>query len=125
MRLLKALGSNRSDASQSQMEEPRPIGTAKARTQAKKLTIAIVGAAISCLQAILFTLGAVRVLAQNLPPPEDTRHSMLREAMLGLLTDAQASIPETALRQRTSGKWHCYPIGPVTPRFVRAPQWMS
>src|SRR5438874_13260355 len=37
-------------------------------------------------QALLIALGPVHVVAQNLPAPEDTRQSMLREAMLGLLT---------------------------------------
>jgi hypothetical protein len=62
-----------------------------------------VGVAVASLLTILFALGPVCVLAQNLPPPEDTRHSMLRDAMLGLLT-AQASIPEIAVRQ------HCLPL---------------
>jgi hypothetical protein len=67
--------------------------------RAKKLTISAVGAAaVMGLQAILFGLDSARVLAQNLPAPEDTHHSMLREAMLGVLT-GQASIPETAARQ--------------------------
>ena len=67
--------------------------------RAKKLTIPAVGAAaVMGLQAILFGLDTARVLAQNLPAPEDTRHSMLREAMLGLLT-GQPSIPEIEARQ--------------------------
>ena len=67
--------------------------------RAKKLTIPAVGAvAVMGLQAILFGLDSARVLAQNLPTPEDTRHSMLREAMLGLLT-GQPSIPEIEARQ--------------------------
>ena len=67
--------------------------------RAKKLTISAVGAAaVMGLQAILFGLDSARVLAQNLPPSEDTRHSMLREAMLGLLTE-QHSIPEIEARQ--------------------------
>ena len=66
---------------------------------AKKLTIPAVGAAaVMGLQAILFGVDSARVLAQNLPAPEDTRHSMLREAMLGLLT-GQPSIPEIEARQ--------------------------
>ena len=76
---------------------------------AKKLTIATVGAvAVAALQVLLLALGPVRVLAQNLPAPEDTRHSMLREAMLGLLT-AQNSIPEIAVRQQ------CLPLPVDTP----------
>ena len=67
-------------------------------TRAKKLTIATVLAAVAGLQAILFALGPVRVVAQNLPPSEDTRHGMLREAMLGLLI-GQPSIPEIEARQ--------------------------
>jgi hypothetical protein len=63
-----------------------------------KLTLANVRAAVTGLQALLIALGPVSVVAQNLPAPEDTRHSMLREAMLGLLT-AQASIPENEVRE--------------------------
>jgi hypothetical protein len=63
-----------------------------------KLTLANVRAAVTGLQALLIALGPVSVVAQNLPAPEDMRHSMLREAMLGLLT-AQASIPEKEMRQ--------------------------
>jgi hypothetical protein len=67
--------------------------------RAKKLTVITVGAtAVMGLQAILFALGPVSVVAQNLPPPEDTRHSMLREAMLGLLI-GQPTISEIAVRQ--------------------------
>ena len=41
--------------------------------RAKKLTISAVGAAaVMGLQAILFGLDSARVLAQNLPAPEDT-----------------------------------------------------
>jgi hypothetical protein len=66
---------------------------------AKKLTIPTVCAvAVMGLQVILFGADSERVLAQNLPAPEDTRHSMLREAMLGLLT-GQPSITENAVRQ--------------------------
>jgi hypothetical protein len=61
-------------------------------------TIAIVGAAVVGLEALFFALGPKYVLAQNLPPPEDTRHSMLREAMLGLLT-GRPSITEIEARQ--------------------------
>jgi hypothetical protein len=39
------------------------------------------------------------LLAQNLPPESDTRHGMLREAMLGLLS-TQHTIPDTAARHR-------------------------
>ena len=67
--------------------------------RAKKLTIPAVGAAaVMGLQAILFGLDSARVLAQNLPAPEDTHHSMLREAMLGLLT-GQPTISEIVVRQ--------------------------
>jgi hypothetical protein len=71
-----------------------------------KLTLATVCAAVVGLQALLIALGPVSVVAQNLPAPQDTRHSMLREAILGLLT-AQASIPENEIRQ------HCLalPVG--------------
>lgn len=46
------------------------------------------------LLAVLLAVLAARVDAQALPPPDDTRQSMLREAMLGLLP-AQAGVPET------------------------------
>jgi len=46
------------------------------------------------LLAVLLAAPALRVDAQALPPPEDTRQSMLRQAMLGLLP-AQAAVPET------------------------------
>jgi hypothetical protein len=39
------------------------------------------------------------LLAQNLPPESDTRHGMLREAMLGLLS-TQETIADTAARHR-------------------------
>jgi hypothetical protein len=51
--------------------------------------------------------GAVCVLAQELPPPDDSRHSMLREAMRGLLS-AQAGVPATWAVQ------HCLKL-PVDP----------
>jgi hypothetical protein len=85
------------------MEQPRPIRIAKAVSRAKKLTFAKTDAAAVGLQALLIALGPVSVVGQNLPAPEDRRHSMLREAMLGILTD-QASIPEIAIRQ------HCLPL---------------
>jgi hypothetical protein len=68
--------------------------------RAKKLTIRTAcAAAVMGLQAILFGVDLARVLAQNLPPSEDTRHSMLREAMLGILT-GQPSTSEIEARQR-------------------------
>jgi hypothetical protein len=85
------------------MEEPRPVRIAKAVSRAKKLTFAKADAAAVGLQALLIALGPVSVVAQNLPAPEDTQHSMLRAAMLGILTD-QASIPEIAVRR------HCLPL---------------
>ena len=60
--------------------------------------VATVRTAVAGLQALLIALGPVHVFAQNSPAPEDTRHNMLREAMLEILTD-QASIPEIAVRQ--------------------------
>src|SRR5262249_15161453 len=51
--------------------------------------------------------GAVPVLAQQLPAPDDSRHSMLREAMLGLLP-ATSAVPETRAKQ------HCLDL-PVDP----------
>ena len=67
--------------------------------RAKKLTISAVGAAAMMgLQAILLGAYSERVLAQNLTARDDTRHSMLREAMLGLLI-GQPSIPEIEARQ--------------------------
>jgi hypothetical protein len=80
------------------MEEPRPIRIDKAVSRAKKVTLATVRAAVAGLQALLIALGPVHIFAQNLPAPEDTRHSILREAMLGLLT-AQASVPDNQLQQ--------------------------
>ena len=50
------------------------------------------------LLAILVALAPFGVLAQDLPRPEHTRQSMLREAMLGLLT-GQLKIPENAVKQ--------------------------
>jgi hypothetical protein len=44
--------------------------------------------------AWLLATPAARAGGQAVPPPEDTRQSMLREAMLGLLP-AQAAVPET------------------------------
>jgi hypothetical protein len=64
----------------------------------RKLTLATVRAGVAGLQALLIALGPMTVVAQNSPATEDTRHSMLREAMLGLLTE-QASIPEIEVRQ--------------------------
>jgi hypothetical protein len=65
----------------------------------RKLTVPTVGAAaVMGLQAILFGADSERVLAQNLTAPDDTRHSMLREAMLGLLT-GQPTISEIVVRQ--------------------------
>jgi hypothetical protein len=65
----------------------------------RKLTVPTVGAAaVIGLQAILLGAYSERVLAQNLTARDDTRHSMLREAMLGLLI-GQPSIPEIEARQ--------------------------
>lgn len=52
----------------------------------------------SVLLALLLTALAACVNVQDLPAPEDTRQSMLREAMLGLLA-AKDSIPETTVRR--------------------------
>lgn len=59
----------------------------------------MVVASQTVLLAVLLATLAARVDAQDLPAPEDTRHSMLREAMLGLLP-AQDSVPETHARHR-------------------------
>ena len=61
----------------------------------KKLMVATVLAAVAGSQALL--MGSGCVVAQSFPAPEDTRHNMLREAMLGLLT-AQTSIPAALSR---------------------------
>lgn len=89
--------SNRPDARFSQMENPRPIRTAMP-WRLRKLTFATVRAGVAGLQALLIALGPVTVVAQNSLAPEGTRHSILREAMLGLFT-GQASIPENGCAQ--------------------------
>ena len=61
---------------------------------------------------VLLLAAAARVHAQILPPPEDTRQSMLREAMLGLLT-AQAAVPET----RAQHDCLELPVGPPNERL--------
>ena len=57
--------------------------------------------------AALVIMGVSRSAAQTLPAADDSRHSMLREAMLGLLT-AQAAVPEAEARH------HCLSL-PVAP----------
>jgi hypothetical protein len=47
----------------------------------------------------LEVMAASALVAQGLPPEGDTRHSMLREAMLGLLS-GQATVPENQARGR-------------------------
>jgi hypothetical protein len=53
-----------------------------------------------------------RVAAQSLPAPDDTRHEIRREAILGLLP-TQASVPEIRARQ------HCleFPVDPPNDRL--------
>jgi hypothetical protein len=85
-----------------------------AGSENRTIAIVVVG-----LEALFFALGPKYVLAQNLPPPEDTRHSMLREAMLGLLT-GQPSITEIEARQ------HCLTLPADAPNDRPAkPTWRS
>jgi hypothetical protein len=57
--------------------------------------------------AALVIMGVSPGAAQTLPAADDSRHSMVRQAMLGLLT-AQAAVPETEARH------HCLSL-PVAP----------
>jgi hypothetical protein len=57
--------------------------------------------------ASLLATCALRVTAQQLPAPDDSRHGMLREAMLGLLPAGDA-VPRAQAKQR------CLPL-PVDP----------
>jgi hypothetical protein len=72
----------------------------------------MVVASLAVLLALLLAAAAVRVDAQVLPPLEDTRQSMLREAMLGLLP-AQAAVPET----RALNNCLELPVGPSNDRL--------
>jgi len=49
--------------------------------------------------ASLLATCALRLAAQEIPPPDDSRHSMLRQAMLGLLPAGEA-VPRAQARQR-------------------------
>jgi hypothetical protein len=62
--------------------------------------------------SVLLVTGALPLAAQTLPDPADSRHSLLREAALGLLS-AQAAIPDTQAQHRCV----VLPVGPPNDRL--------
>ena len=62
--------------------------------------------------AIVFA--AAQIIAQGVPPPDDSRHSMLREVALGILPSSTAAISASRARQQCLK----LPVGPANDRLA-------